>query len=557
MSIGRLPRLAAAAERWWNRCSRPAKVISVLSALAIVMVSSAAVGFLSAKLMERAERRRQASGERMWVTSEGSAAAVRYLSSGLLDLKLTAFNLPRLDPEFRIKAGAIQPMDDDILIAEAAGGFYRLTFEQPLAPRLQRLATHLELNAAAENEVYLATMKDRSPYNPVRVTDLLLLQGTNEIAVAHAFWNVADKCTTLRVSILPLSKFLSVDRDASNDWRLLFESKPCANQVAMSHESGGRMVQTDPDTLLLTVGHFNDNDLVRDPSGDYGKVLRISLADGTVEHLSTGHRNQQGLAADQLGRLWLTEHGPQGGDELNLVRPGVDYGWPLVTLGTNYGSLSWPLSKHQGRHDGYQPPVFAWVPSVATSNLIVVQNFHERWNGDLLMGSLRGKSLFRLRLDGERVVYVEPLLIGERIRDIAQAADGTIWLWTDSGKLIALSNSNTSATVAAMIDRQPPAIAAMLGRCGECHAFGAGAEGTDRLTLWKVHGRRLGDGANVHLYSEAMLQAAEDGAVWDDARLDQFLADPKKALPGTNMEFAGISDGETRKGIIRFLADLK
>jgi aldose sugar dehydrogenase len=556
VSLEQSPRFTAAAERWWNRRSRPAKLVCVLSALAIAMVASAAASFLVAKRMERADGQ-QASSERTWVTSEGSAAALRYLSSGLLDLKLTAFNVRLLDPEFRAYGGAIQPMDDGILIAELAGGFYKLTFEQPLAPRLQRLATHLELNAAAENEVYLATVKDRYPSNPVRVTDLLLLQGTEEIAVAHTFWNVADKCTTLRVSTLPLSKFLSVDRDASADWRLLFESKPCVNKVALSHESGGRMLQTDADSLLLTVGHLEADDLVRDPAADHGKLLRISLADGTAERVSTGHRNPQGLAMDQRGRLWLTEHGPQGGDELNLVRPGQDYGWPLVTFGTDYGKLSWPLSKHQGRHDGYQPPVFAWVPSVAASNLIVVANFHERWDGDLLVGSLRGESLFRLRLDGERVVYVEPLWIGERIRDIAQVADGAIWLWADSGRLIALSSSNASATFAAMIDSQPPAIAAMLGKCGACHAFDPGAEGTDRLTLWKVYDRRLGDGANKRLYSEAMLQAAKDGAVWDDARLDQFLANPKRALPGTNMEFAGVSDGETRKGIIRFLANLK
>ena len=108
-----------------------------------------------------------------------------------------------------------------------------------------------------------------------------------------------------------------------------------------------------------------------------------------------------------------------------------------------------------------------------------------------------------------------------------------------------------------MIDRQPPAVAAMLGKCGQCHGFDPGAEGTDRLTLWNIHDRRLGDGANKRLYSEAMLQAAQDGAVWDDARLDEYLADPKKALPGTSMEFAGIPDDETRKALIRFLASLK
>jgi cytochrome c2 len=551
-----LLRSLAAAERWWNRRSRWAKLACALSVLAFVAAASGAAGIFVAKRLERAERH-QSSASRIWVAAPGSPVAMRYLTSALLDLKLTAFDLQLLDSGFKEYAGAIQVLDDGILIAEATGGFYKLTFENPLTPRLQRLATHLELNAAAENEVYLATMKDRYPPNPVRITDLLLLKGGDEIAVSHTFWDVANKCTTLRVSTLPLSRLLSVDQDASADWRLLFESKPCVNKVSLSHESGGRMIQMRPDAIFLTVGHLEADELVQDQSADYGKILSINLADGTAEHVSTGHRNPQGLTIDHLGRLWSTEHGPQGGDELNLVRPEQDYGWPLVTLGTDYNSLEWPLSKHQGRHDGYQPAVFAWVPSIGVSNLIEIANFNERWDGDLLVTSLRGESLFRLRLEGDRVLYEEPLRIGERIRDIAQAADGTIWLWTDSARLIALNTSDARATITAMIQIQPPAVAAALGRCGECHAFDPGSEGTDRLTLWNVYGRRLGDGGNKTLYSEAMLQASKDGAVWDDARLDQFLADPRKTLPGTNMAFVGISDVDTRKGIIRFLATLK
>ncbi len=549
-------RVTAVAERWWNRRSPWAKLLCLLSALALVAASSGVLGILVAKRLDRAERR-DASGPPIWASSPGSPVAMRHLSSGLLDLKLTSFNLRRLDPAFRPYAGAIQLIDGGILIAEAAGGLYKLTFDGPRTPRLQRLATRLELNEAAENEVFMETMRGRYPPNPVRVTDLLLLQGTDEIAVAHTFWNVEEKCITLRVSTLPASSLLSVDQDASADWRRVFESKPCARKVALSHESGGRMFQVHPGSILLTVGHLEADELVRDPSAHYGKILSISLADGAIERVSTGHRNPQGLTADHLGRLWSTEHGPQGGDELNLLKPEQDYGWPLVTLGTDYGSLSWPLSNHQGRHEGYQPPVFAWIPSIGISNLTAVANFNERWDGDLLVASLRGESLYRLRLEGERVLYEERLHIGERIRDIAQAADGTIWLWTDSGKVIALTTSDASATIAAMIEMQPPAIAEALAQCAACHAFDPGAHGTERLTLWNVHERRLGDGANKTLYSEAMLQASKDGAVWDDARLDQFLADPRKALPGTKMAIGGIPDVETRRGIIRFLATLK
>ena len=546
----------AAAERWWHRRSWSTKLICALSVLAIAMLSSAAVGFLLDKWRIHADRHGAAS-ERTAPAKPSSAVAIRYLSSGLLDLKLTSFDLKLLDPKFTSYAGAIQLLDDGILIAEATGGFYKLTFDAPLQPRLQRLATHLELNAAAENEVFLKQLKGQYPPNPVRVTDLLLLQGTDEVAVAHSHWDIEHQCTTVRVSTLPRSKLLSADQDSSANWQQMYETKPCAQKIAVSHESGGRLLQVDPSSILLTVGHLEDDELVTDPTADYGKVLRINLSDGSAEHISTGHRNAQGLAVDHLGRLWLTEHGPRGGDELNLIRPGQNYGWPMVTLGTDYSSLSWPLSKHQGRHDGYQLPVYAWMPSIGVSNLIEVTRFNERWDGDLLVTSLRGESLYRLRLDGERVLYEERLEIGQRIRDIGQAEDGTIWLWTDSGRLLALSASDASATISAMIQNQPPALAATLARCGECHAFDPASDGTDRLTLWSVYERRLGDGGNKKLYSDAMLQAAKEGAVWDEARLDEFLANPRKALPGTKMEMAGIPDPEARSSIIGFLAALK
>jgi aldose sugar dehydrogenase len=140
------------------------------------------------------------------------------------------------------------------------------------------------------------------------------------------------------------------------------------------------------------------------------------------------------------------------------------------------------------------------MPSIGVSNLIEVAKFNERWDGDLLVTSLRGESLHRLRLDGERVLYEERLEIGQRIRDIGQAADGTIWLWTDSGKLLALNSSDASATIEAMIQNQPPTLAATLARCGECHGFDPGSDGTDWLTLWKLYERCLGDGGNKKLF---------------------------------------------------------
>src|SRR5262249_46415968 len=153
--------------------------------------------------------------------------------------------------------------------------------------------------------------------------------------------------------------------------------------------------------------------------------------------LTSGHRNPQGLAYTKSGQLLSTEHGPRGGDELNVITEGSNYGWPNVTLGTEYDSYNWNTgSSLVGSHAGYTSPLFAWMPSIAVSQLIEVDNFHQRWNRDLLVGSLKASSLYRLRLESGRVLYSEPIWIGQRIRDIAQTANGAIVLWTDDTQLL-------------------------------------------------------------------------------------------------------------------------
>ena len=144
---------------------------------------------------------------------------------------------------------------------------------------------------------------------------------------------------------------------------------------------------------------------------------------------SYGHRNPQGMVFDvESGRLWATEHGPQGGDELNLVLPGENYGWPVVGYGVNYGSGS---TIHEGTmREGWQNPAFVWVPSIGTSGLELYTGGQFReWQGDLFAGGLSGQVLYRFEMDGDDVVDHETLLTGiGRIRDVAQGPDGYIYV---------------------------------------------------------------------------------------------------------------------------------
>ena len=147
---------------------------------------------------------------------------------------------------------------------------------------------------------------------------------------------------------------------------------------------------------------------------------------------SYGHRNPQGLAIHpETGDVWASEHGPQGGDELNLIRPGLNYGWPVVGYGVNYRTGT---TIHEGTHrEGMEPPVHFWVPSIATSGLLIYtgDQFPE-WRGNLFVGGMAGQQLARLTMDGQQVVIEETLVHGMgRIRDVRQGPDGYIYLAID------------------------------------------------------------------------------------------------------------------------------
>ncbi len=209
---------------------------------------------------------------------------------------------------------------------------------------------------------------------------------------------------------------------------------------------GSRMVFGGDGYLYVTVGDRGDRDRAQDMGDHAGTVLRLN-EDGTapttnpfVEDAaaddaiwSYGHRNAQGITRHpQTGEIWLHEHGPQGGDEVNIVRAGANYGWPLVSYGNEYVS-GVPVSE-QTSMPGVEEPVLYWKPSIAPSGMTFYQGEQfPQWRGDLFVGALAGRHLRRIELDGERVVDQEVLLqdaIG-RIRDVRTGPDGMLYLITD------------------------------------------------------------------------------------------------------------------------------
>jgi glucose/arabinose dehydrogenase len=159
----------------------------------------------------------------------------------------------------------------------------------------------------------------------------------------------------------------------------------------------------------------------------------VSRAGARPEIWSYGHRNVQGLAIHpESGELWANEHGPQGGDELNRIEPGKNYGWPVIGYGVNYTT---GLAIHKGTHrDGMEQPVKIWVPSIGISGMLFYTgDKFPQWKGNLFIGGMNGQQLSRLTMNSRRVTN-EELLVQQmgRIRDIRQGPDGFIYLVTDN-----------------------------------------------------------------------------------------------------------------------------
>ncbi len=225
----------------------------------------------------------------------------------------------------------------------------------------------------------------------------------------------------------------------------LFSAEPPRNS---DQHFGSRLVFDRSGVLYITVGDRQEREQAQNAADHAGSIIQLDVnaAPPLVPRVfSIGHRNPQGIALHpETGAIWASEHGPQGGDELNVIRAGRNYGWPVITYGVDYDG------SHIGdtHAPGMEQPVTHWSPSIAPSGLTFYTGERfPRWRGNLFMGALAGRDLYRLVLDGERVVAQERLLtdLGQRIRDVRQGPDGLLYVLTDEdqGRLLRLEPADT------------------------------------------------------------------------------------------------------------------
>ncbi|GAB6068418.1 PQQ-dependent sugar dehydrogenase [Methylothermus subterraneus] len=233
------------------------------------------------------------------------------------------------------------------------------------------------------------------------------------------------------------------------DLKVIFRQQPKASG---GNHFGARLVFAPDGTLFVTLGERFQFDPAQDLSNHLGKIVRIR-PDGSVpadnpfvgrpgarpEIWSYGHRNVQGAAIHpETGALWASEFGPAGGDELNWVEPGKNYGWPLVSWGKHYFGLDIP---DPPTRPDLAPPVYYWTPSISPSGMsFYTGELFPAWRGNLLIGGLSSQALVRLVLKGREVIAEERIPMGARIRHVRQGPDGAVYLLTDqdNGQILRL-----------------------------------------------------------------------------------------------------------------------
>ena len=242
--------------------------------------------------------------------------------------------------------------------------------------------------------------------------------------------------------------------DANNyrvtEVQLLFSMEP---KTRSGQHFGGRIVFDGKGIVYLTLGDRGDKPRAQKLDDHAGSVIRlhddgrvpadnpfVNRAGAKPEKFTLGNRNMQGAALHpQTGELWTHEHGPQGGDEINVMRAGRNYGWPVISYGVNYG-IGTKIGEGNAK-PGMEQPLHYWVPSIAPSGMaFYTGDKFPNWKGNLLVGALRDEMLVRLELNGEKIVREERLLKGQigRIRDVRVGSDGFVYLLTDEREGVVL-----------------------------------------------------------------------------------------------------------------------
>ena len=316
--------------------------------------------------------------------------------------------------------------DESVLLGGGAGGGEILTFNKQKSG-LRSLGSFIPANRRI--------IDSRFAINDIAV--LSENAATAKLLISYPRLGTSGSCVEIAVDELAYDRKLSRIKFVSN-W---YVTKPCVPISAVQH-TAGRFAVIDKNSVYVSFGDLGFSEIDdRSKRGDLGSIFKLSAK--SAVKISQGHRNPQGMLLYNKNTLLAAEHGPRGGDEINVIKEGGDYGWPFVSYGQPYGSGDYVRPVKTGTHTGYIEPIKYWVPSIAPTELVQLPN--NGWgdfSGALVLGTLREEVLVFMKVSEKlEITQTIQVPVNERIRDLEVTESGALIATTDSGKLITVTNS--------------------------------------------------------------------------------------------------------------------
>lgn len=359
-------------------------------------------------------------------SAPGSSAAE--LSDGSVSLEFSSASIARAVTEGGNTRGpALAVMKDDtILLGGGRSGGEILTWNKDKSA-LRALGKFIPANRREDDSRFA-------------INDIAVLSesaASARLLISYPRLGLSRSCVEVAVDELVYDRKNQKAKFMAN-W---FISKPCVPISAVQH-TAGRFAVIDKNSVYVTIGDLGYSEIDnRSKRGDLGSIFKLSAK--SAVRVSQGHRNPQGIVLFDKKTLLAAEHGPRGGDEINVIKEGGDYGWPFVSYGQPYGSGDYVRPGITGSHPGYIEPIKYWVPSIAPTELVQLpaQGWGD-WGRALVLGTLREEVLVFMKVsDTFEVGEGVQVDMGDRIRDLELLSNGALLATTDSGKLITVVNS--------------------------------------------------------------------------------------------------------------------